>query len=225
MWQEGEAGKEARWERRSGLEGSKRLPGLSLPAYTGRTSNHPMKQSSNSGVGLYRLNVLLNKLCFTCGTQLPSSLPYFFRPNARGCNLPSHAVSCKGDSKYQSSTEAALASTTTHDIVDAQFGPWRRSRECQPISRGWAVVAQLVIGGLGKIDLEDWQKHTRLKHCTADTPVVQWFWRTVEGYSEERRARLLQFVTGSSRVPLQGFRALQGKCASRTPSLAFWFLD
>lgn len=28
------------------------------------------------------------------------------------------------------------------------------------------------------------------------------------------RARLLQFVTGSSRVPLQGFRALQGSTGS-----------
>ncbi|NXS50006.1 SMUF2 ligase, partial [Balaeniceps rex] len=32
----------------------------------------------------------------------------------------------------------------------------------------------------------------------------------VEFFDEERRARLLQFVTGSSRVPLQGFKALQG---------------
>jgi hypothetical protein len=38
---------------------------------------------------------------------------------------------------------------------------------------------------------------------------VTWFWRVVESYSEEMRARLLQFVTGSSRVPLQGFKALQ----------------
>ena len=51
-----------------------------------------------------------------------------------------------------------------------------------------------------------------LQHCTADSPVVQWFWQIVESYSEELRARLLQFVTGSSRVPLQGFKALQGKC-------------
>lgn len=78
---------------------------------------------------------------------------------------------------------------------------------------------ELVIGGLGKIDLEDWQKHTRLKHCTTDTPVVQWFWRTVDSYSEERRARLLQFVTGSSRVPLQGFRALQGSTGAAGPRL------
>ncbi len=58
-------------------------------------------------------------------------------------------------------------------------------------------------GGIGKIDIVDWRAHTRLKHCGPDTPVVAWFWQIVEGYSEEMRARLLQFVTGSSRVPLQ----------------------
>ena len=67
-----------------------------------------------------------------------------------------------------------------------------------------------MIGGLGKIDLDDWKKHTRLKHCTAETNVVRWFWRAVDGFDDEMRARLLQFVTGSSRVPLQGFKALQG---------------
>ena len=50
-----------------------------------------------------------------------------------------------------------------------------------------------------------------VQHCTVETPVVQWFWQIVESYSEELRARLLQFVTGSSRVPLQGFKALQGE--------------
>lgn len=67
----------------------------------------------------------------------------------------------------------------------------------------------LLSGGLGKIDIVDWKSNTRLKHCSTETPVVKWFWIIVEGYSEEMRARLLQFVTGSSRVPLQGFKALQ----------------
>lgn len=39
---------------------------------------------------------------------------------------------------------------------------------------------------------------------------MQWFWRVVEKLSHEDRARLLQFVTGTSRVPVQGFSALQG---------------
>jgi len=40
--------------------------------------------------------------------------------------------------------------------------------------------------------------------------IVRWFWQIVGQYSDERRAQLLQFVTGSSRVPLEGFKALQG---------------
>lgn len=69
---------------------------------------------------------------------------------------------------------------------------------------------QLIICGLGKIDVNDWKANTRLKHCTPDSNIVKWFWKAVELFDEERRARLLQFVTGSSRVPLQGFKALQG---------------
>jgi len=73
---------------------------------------------------------------------------------------------------------------------------------------------QLMIGGLGKIDVDDWKRNTRLKHCSAETNVVRWFWQAVDEYDEERRARLLQFVTGSSRVPLQGFKSLQGNVVS-----------
>lgn len=42
------------------------------------------------------------------------------------------------------------------------------------------------------------------------------FSQAVKSYDDEKRARLLQFVTGSSRVPLEGFKALQGeiKCMS-----------
>uniref|UniRef100_A0A4W5RB00 E3 ubiquitin-protein ligase SMURF2 n=1 Tax=Hucho hucho TaxID=62062 RepID=A0A4W5RB00_9TELE len=74
---------------------------------------------------------------------------------------------------------------------------------------------ELIVCGLGKIDIADWKSNTRLKHCTTDSNVVKWFWRAVESYDEERRARLLQFVTGSSRVPLQGFKALQGAAGPR----------
>ncbi|XP_071551033.1 E3 ubiquitin-protein ligase SMURF2 isoform X2 [Panulirus ornatus] len=78
---------------------------------------------------------------------------------------------------------------------------------------------ELIIGGLGKIDIDDWKANTRLKHCTPETPVVGWFWQIVDSYSEEMRARLLQFVTGSSRVPLQGFKALQGSTGAAGPRL------
>uniref|UniRef100_A0A1I8Q8E3 E3 ubiquitin-protein ligase SMURF1 n=1 Tax=Stomoxys calcitrans TaxID=35570 RepID=A0A1I8Q8E3_STOCA len=78
---------------------------------------------------------------------------------------------------------------------------------------------ELVIGGISSIDVNDWRNNTRLKHCTPETTQVIWFWQVVESYSSEMRARLLQFVTGSSRVPLQGFRALQGSTGAVGPRL------
>jgi E3 ubiquitin ligase SMURF1/2 len=69
---------------------------------------------------------------------------------------------------------------------------------------------ELLINGLGKIDLEDWKNHTRLKQCNLESNIVIWFWKAVNTFDEEKRARLLQFVTGTSKVPLQGFKALQG---------------
>lgn len=82
-----------------------------------------------------------------------------------------------------------------------------------------SVFLQLIVCGLGKIDISDWKTNTRLKHCTPDSNIVKWFWKAVESFDEERRARLLQFVTGSSRVPLQGFKALQGRTTSLSRSL------
>lgn len=69
---------------------------------------------------------------------------------------------------------------------------------------------ELLIGGLTKLNIDDWRLHTKLKNCYVDTPLVLWFWDVVKSYNEDRRARLLQFVTGSPRVPIQGFKALQG---------------
>lgn len=41
-------------------------------------------------------------------------------------------------------------------------------------------------------------------------PVVMWFWQAVESFDNEERLRLLQFVTGTSSVPIAGFKALRG---------------
>ncbi|CAO1372874.1 unnamed protein product [Diamesa hyperborea] len=78
---------------------------------------------------------------------------------------------------------------------------------------------ELVICGISNIDVNDWKQYTRLKHCTPETQQVVWFWQVVESYASEMRARLLQFVTGSSRVPLQGFKALQGNTGAVSPRL------
>eukprot|EP00116_Pleurobrachia_bachei_P009799 sb/3470061/ len=69
---------------------------------------------------------------------------------------------------------------------------------------------ELIVCGLGSIDVDDWRNNTKLKGCTENSDVVKWFWQVVEEMDNERKARLLQFATGSSRVPINGFAGLRG---------------
>ncbi|KAG9448576.1 hypothetical protein H6P81_008541 [Aristolochia fimbriata] len=69
---------------------------------------------------------------------------------------------------------------------------------------------ELLISGLPEIDLDDLRVNTEYTGYTAASSVVQWFWEAVKAFSKEDMARLLQFVTGTSKVPLEGFKALQG---------------
>jgi E3 ubiquitin-protein ligase NEDD4 len=73
---------------------------------------------------------------------------------------------------------------------------------------------ELLMCGLPVIDLEDWKEHTEYsgdyEMVGADNPTCQWFWAVVEEFDQEMKARLLQFVTGTSGVPSRGFGVLQG---------------
>ena len=72
---------------------------------------------------------------------------------------------------------------------------------------------ELLLCGLSTIDIADWKAHTEYEGVFASEGashrVVVWFWEVVEAFSDEDRARLLQFVTGTSTPPAQGFKALQ----------------
>nr|GMC47383.1 E3 ubiquitin-protein ligase UPL1 [Ipomoea batatas] len=69
---------------------------------------------------------------------------------------------------------------------------------------------ELLISGLPEIDLEDLKCNTEYSGYTVASNAVQWFWEVVKNFNKEDMARLLQFVTGTSKVPLEGFKALQG---------------
>ena len=45
--------------------------------------------------------------------------------------------------------------------------------------------------------------------------VVQWFWKCIRSWPAERKSRLLQFTTGTSRIPVNGFKDLQGSDGPR----------
>ncbi|CAH0557490.1 unnamed protein product [Brassicogethes aeneus] len=69
---------------------------------------------------------------------------------------------------------------------------------------------ELLLCGMQEIDVEDWQKHTIYRHYQRSSKPVIWFWQFVKQSDNEKRARLLQFVTGTCRVPVGGFAELMG---------------
>jgi HECT-domain (ubiquitin-transferase) len=74
---------------------------------------------------------------------------------------------------------------------------------------------ELILCGLPEINIEDWMANTIYKGLFElegrNHPVVKWFWEIVrDEFDQEMRARLLQFSTGTSGVPLRGFAYLQG---------------
>lgn len=73
-----------------------------------------------------------------------------------------------------------------------------------------AKELELLISGLPEVDVQDLKNNTEYHNYTKDTPVIQWFWQIIEQFNQEERAEFLQFVTGSSKVPLEGFKALPG---------------
>lgn len=74
---------------------------------------------------------------------------------------------------------------------------------------------ELLIGGLAEIDVEDWKKHTDYRGYQENDQVIQWFWRCIKEWDSEQKARLLQFTTGTSRIPVNGFKDLQGSDGPR----------
>ncbi|XP_078525648.1 NEDD4-like E3 ubiquitin-protein ligase WWP2 isoform X2 [Lissotriton helveticus] len=69
---------------------------------------------------------------------------------------------------------------------------------------------ELMLCGMQEIDMTDWQKHTIYRHYTKNSKQIQWFWQVVKEMDNEKRIRLLQFVTGTCRLPVGGFAELIG---------------
>ncbi|THD24994.1 WW domain containing E3 ubiquitin protein ligase 2 [Fasciola hepatica] len=81
---------------------------------------------------------------------------------------------------------------------------------------------ELLLSGMPEIDVSDWEKHTVYLKYTRSSKQIHWFWKFVKSLDNERRARLLQFVTGTCHLPLGGFSELVGSsghqlfCIERT---------
>lgn len=64
---------------------------------------------------------------------------------------------------------------------------------------------------MSEIDVDDWRRNTAYRNGYSNNhKVIEWFWRAVTSFDHEKRARLLQFATGTSHVPAGGFSELYG---------------
>jgi len=74
-----------------------------------------------------------------------------------------------------------------------------------------AAELELLISGTPDIDIEDLRANTDYHGgYGVGSKQIQWFWEVLRELSKENLARLLMFSTGTSKVPLDGFAALQG---------------
>lgn len=69
---------------------------------------------------------------------------------------------------------------------------------------------ELLISGLPTVDIQDLIEHSEFNHYSSTSPQILWLWEILEAFDNSERAEFLIFVTGSSKVPVDGFKALQG---------------
>lgn len=69
---------------------------------------------------------------------------------------------------------------------------------------------ELMLCGMQEIDVDDWERNTIYRHYQRNSKQVVWFWKFVRELENEKKIRLLQFVTGTCRLPVGGFTELMG---------------
>ncbi|EPY53226.1 HECT-type ubiquitin-protein ligase Pub2 [Schizosaccharomyces cryophilus OY26] len=73
----------------------------------------------------------------------------------------------------------------------------------------------VLLNGKRDIDVEDWKRYTDYRAYTETDRIVTWFWEIISHWPIEKKQKLLQFSTGTSRLPLGGFKDLHGSDGPR----------
>jgi hypothetical protein len=69
---------------------------------------------------------------------------------------------------------------------------------------------ELLLIGMTEYDMDEWENSTNYRTYKKSDKQIRWFWEVVRSWDNEKRARLLQFVSGSCRLPVGGFKELMG---------------
>jgi len=69
---------------------------------------------------------------------------------------------------------------------------------------------ELMLSGLPTVDIEDLKENVIYKNYSTSSPVILWLWEVLEEFKNSERAEFIQFITASSKVPVEGFKGLRG---------------
>ena len=72
----------------------------------------------------------------------------------------------------------------------------------------------LLINGFPFIDIEEWKENTEYVGYAENEQLIKNFWEILYTFSQDDLSKLLQFVTGCSRVPIGGFKSLESNKGS-----------
>ena len=76
---------------------------------------------------------------------------------------------------------------------------------------------ELMLNGTPFIDVTDWIENTEYEGYSPSDEIIINFWDIVKELPQEKLSRLLQFSTGSTRVPVGGFKSLQSNRGNIAP--------
>lgn len=94
--------------------------------------------------------------------------------------------------------------------IDAFLSGFRELIPAADLTMFNEVELELLMAGLPDIDVADLKGNVEYTGYTRSSAQVDWFWTFVSQLGREDLARLVMFVTGTSKIPIEGFAALQG---------------
>lgn len=69
-------------------------------------------------------------------------------------------------------------------------------------------ILRSIVEGQNNLDVTLLERAATYQGYDAKSPVIRWFWDIVKGYPQEKQKQLLEFVTASNRVPVNGAESL-----------------
>ena len=58
--------------------------------------------------------------------------------------------------------------------------------------------------------MQDLKNNTEYNGYSQNSPIIRSFWEILDKFDKQEKAAFIQFVTGTSKVPLEGFKSLRG---------------